>query len=84
MSWLFGKKKPTEIVVSKTVESKTTLSIDKLKETVELLEKRQKLLQKKMDKETDNAKEFIAKNNKPGMIVFVCSIYLHFFSYYYY
>lgn len=66
MNWLFGKKKQTDIKVSRDTEQNTNKSIEKMHETVELLEKRQKLLLKKMDEETAKAKEFVAKNNKPA------------------
>lgn len=54
---LFGKKKqappPKE-------------SIAKLRETLDMLEKREQYLQKKMDKEVGEAKKFMAQKNKRG------------------
>lgn len=66
MNWLFGKKQ-NEIKVKKETENRANKSIEKMNNTIELLEKRQKLLQKKMEQETERAKAFLQKGNKAGM-----------------
>jgi charged multivesicular body protein 4 len=63
MNWLFGKKQ-NEIKVKKETENRANKSIEKMNNTIELLEKRQKLLQKKMEQETERAKAFLQKGNK--------------------
>ncbi len=65
MNWLFGKKQ-NEIKVKKETENRANKSIEKMNSTIELLEKRQKLLQKKMEQETERAKAFLQKGNKAG------------------
>lgn len=44
-------------------------SIDKMKETLEILEKRESLLNKKIDIEVKKAKELLAKKNKQGALL---------------
>jgi hypothetical protein len=51
MSWLFGGKK----------KESTEDSIQKMNETVDLLRKREILLNKKMEKEQEQAKEYMKK-----------------------
>ena len=67
MNWLFGKKKKDDVKMTQKTESKTTSAIQNNQATYERLEKRQRLLQKKMDLEAEKAKEFAQKGNKPGM-----------------
>ncbi|KAF0972658.1 hypothetical protein FDP41_008907 [Naegleria fowleri] len=64
MSWLFGKKKKKEISVSQKTEDSTNKSIEKMDQTISLLEKRKKLLEKKMEQETEKAKDFMKKGDK--------------------
>jgi len=66
MNWLFGKKKNTEVKISQKTESKTNAAIQNNQATYERLEKRQRLLQKKMDLESEKAKDFVQKGNKPA------------------
>jgi charged multivesicular body protein 4 len=42
-------------------------SIAKLRETLDMLEKREQFLQKKMDKEVAEAKKFMQQKNKRGL-----------------
>lgn len=58
MSWLFGKKKEVD----------PNESINKMKDTQETLQKREQLLQKKIEKETEEAKKHMQKNNKKGKV----------------
>ena len=54
---LFGKKKTTPPPKE---------SIAKLRETLDMLEKREQFLQKKIDGQTAEAKKFMAAKNKRG------------------
>jgi hypothetical protein len=71
-SRIFGGGKK-EVSVSKKTEDHTNQTIAKMQDTQELLEKRQKLLQKKMDQETEKAKQFLAKKDKK------CKFYFSFY-----
>lgn len=64
MSWLFGKKKKKDITVSQKTEDATNKSIEKMDQTISLLEKRKKLLEKRMEQETEKAKECMKKSDK--------------------
>jgi charged multivesicular body protein 4 len=59
MSWLFGKKKEVD----------PNHSINKMKDTLEVLEKREKHLTKQIEKETAEAKGHMAKNNKKAALL---------------
>eukprot|EP00761_Pharyngomonas_kirbyi_P011346 gb/GECH01011371.1/.p1 GENE.gb/GECH01011371.1/~~gb/GECH01011371.1/.p1 ORF type:complete len:228 (+),score=78.38 gb/GECH01011371.1/:1-684(+) len=61
MAWsIFGKKKK---------EKNPNEEIDKLHRTLEMLDKRERVLQKKIDQETDKAKQCLSKKNKSGAMV---------------
>jgi len=57
---LFGKKKP---------EATPAQSIEKLRETLQLLEKREKYLQQKCDQQTAEAKKFLGQKNKRAALM---------------
>jgi charged multivesicular body protein 4 len=57
---LFGKKK----VVATPKES-----IAKLRETLDMLEKREQFLQKKMDQQVQEAKKYMQQKNKRGTLL---------------
>lgn len=54
---LFGKKKVTPTPRE---------SIAKLRETLDMLEKREQFLQKKVDQQTQEAKKYMQQKNKRG------------------
>jgi charged multivesicular body protein 4 len=56
---LFGKKKKAPAAKE---------SIAKLRETIDMLEKREQFLQKKMDKEVADAKKYMQQKNKRGTL----------------
>lgn len=59
MSWLFGKKKEVD----------PNESINKMKDTQDTLQKREQLLNKKIEKETEEAKKHMQKNNKKAALI---------------
>lgn len=65
MSWLFGKKK-------KTVDPNKEIS--NMRDTLELLQKRERLLNNKIEQEVENAKVYMKKNNKNGTLFFSVKI----------
>ena len=68
MSWLWGKKKdstssPSSTKVNKQ-EDKIQKTIESNLQTIERLEKRQQLLMKKMEHESERARQFLANGNR--------------------
>ncbi|KAK2631133.1 hypothetical protein EUGRSUZ_L03351 [Eucalyptus grandis] len=57
---LFGKPKQ---------ETNALTTLDKLNETLEMLEKKEKVLIKKASQEVEKAKEFTRAKNKRGMVI---------------
>ena len=66
MSWLFGGRKQKKPAVD------PEKSLQEMNETVNLLEKKQDLLQKQIHEELQAAKVHKANDNKTGPYYFVC------------
>jgi charged multivesicular body protein 4 len=58
---LFRSKKKKEVNAS--------ASITKMKETLEMVEKREKVLHEKIDAELSQAKKYMTQNNKKGISI---------------